>query len=68
LKFGRIPYGSFPEPLPITAFTPHNDVIPVLLMSVFTHSEVTTKFKCVVQVVAAMSCQAEELCYPIGIY
>ena len=67
MKFGRMPYGSFPEPLPITTFSPSDDVTPVFLMSVLTHSKVTAKFKCCSEV-AVMLCQAEELCSPTGIY
>jgi len=37
-------------------------------MSVLAHSEVTVKFNCVVRVVVTMSCQAEELYSPAGIY
>jgi len=63
-----MPYGSFHEPSPITTINPHDDVTHVPLMSVLTHSEVMTKFKCVVRVVGAMSCQAKKLCSPTRIY
>ena len=49
---------SFHESSPIRIN--HNEhMTPVTLMSVITHSEVTTIFKYVVLLVAAMSCQTE---------
>ncbi|WVZ14858.1 hypothetical protein V8G54_012424 [Vigna mungo] len=64
---GRIPYLSFLEPLLVTV-NHHDHVRPVILMSVLTHLEVTIVFKCVVWVVAAMSREAEILCFSIGKY
>ncbi|XP_022637995.1 protection of telomeres protein 1b isoform X1 [Vigna radiata var. radiata] len=58
----RMSYLSFPEPLPITAVNHRDHVTPVTLMSVLTHSEVTAIFKCIVRVVAAIPCKAENLC------
>ncbi|TKY61073.1 Protection of telomeres protein 1b [Spatholobus suberectus] len=67
LKSGRMPSCSFPMPSCITEVN-HNHATPVTLMRVLTHSEVTARFKCVVRVVAAIPCQAENLCSPAGIY
>ncbi|XP_052727504.1 protection of telomeres protein 1b isoform X4 [Vigna angularis] len=67
LILGRMPNLSFPEPSPITVN--HRDhVRPVTLMSVLTHSKVTAIFKCVVRVVAAMPCKAENLRSSTGKY
>ncbi|KAK7830784.1 protection of telomeres protein 1a, partial [Quercus suber] len=65
LKWGRIPYSSFPWPSNITDY----DNVPfVTLMDILTCSKVTTKFKCVARVVAARPWQAEDFLSPLGTY
>ncbi|BAT72621.1 hypothetical protein VIGAN_01004300 [Vigna angularis var. angularis] len=68
LILGRMPNLSFPEPSPITVVNHRDHVRPVTLMSVLTHSKVTAIFKCVVRVVAAMPCKAENLRSSTGKY
>ncbi|KAG4398498.1 hypothetical protein GLYMA_08G054800v4 [Glycine max] len=58
----------FPKPSFITEEVNQDHAIPVTLMTVLTHSEVTAKFKCVVRVVAATPCQAENLLSSTGEY
>ena len=54
---------SFDGPSPIR-INHHERMTHFTLMSVITHSEVTTIFKYVVWLVAAMSCQTENFCSP----
>ncbi|XP_020215623.1 protection of telomeres protein 1b [Cajanus cajan] len=66
---GKVVPCSFPKPSCITEVNHvHDRETPVTLMSVLTHSQVTLKFKCIVRVVAAMPCEAEDLCSPAGVY
>ncbi|KAF7813516.1 protection of telomeres protein 1b isoform X1 [Senna tora] len=48
--------------------TNHDNVLPVTLMDVLTHSEVTAKFRCTARVVAATPWPAEKFFSPIGAY
>ncbi|GMY23977.1 protection of telomeres protein 1b-like isoform X1 [Fagus crenata] len=67
LKYGRMPYWSFPWTSNITVVD-YENVPFVTLMDVLTYSEVTAKFKCVARVVAALPCQAEDFRSPLGTY
>ncbi|KAM4114457.1 hypothetical protein ACJW30_04G069300 [Castanea mollissima] len=67
LKWGRIPYSSFPWPSNITEVD-YDNVPFVTLRDVLTYSEVTVKFKCVARVVAALPWQAEDFRTPLGTY
>ncbi|KAI4355730.1 hypothetical protein L6164_004477 [Bauhinia variegata] len=67
LMWGKMPFWCFPEPSCITVVG-HESVIPVTLMDVITHSEVTAKFKCVVRVVAVLPSQPKYFCSPVGVY
>ncbi|KAK9996628.1 hypothetical protein SO802_021314 [Lithocarpus litseifolius] len=67
LKWGRIPYSSFPWPSNITVVE-YDNVPFVTLMDVLTYSEVNAKFKCVARVVAAFPWQAEDFLSPLGTY
>ncbi|XP_023519966.1 protection of telomeres protein 1a-like isoform X3 [Cucurbita pepo subsp. pepo] len=64
---GRVPFWSFPSPLPTTEVD-HNDEPFTTLMDVLTYSKVTAKFKCVVRVIAMYPFQAEDFRSPEGTY
>ncbi|XP_050256593.1 protection of telomeres protein 1b-like isoform X2 [Quercus robur] len=67
LKWGRIPYSSFPWPSNITVVD-YDNVPFVTLRDVLSYSKVTAKFKCVARVVAAFPWQAEDFLSPLGTY
>lgn len=66
-KWGRMPWSCFPSPSTVTEVE-HDHVPPVTLRDVLTYPEVTAKFKCVIRVVAAFPCEAENFLSPAGIY
>ncbi|XP_026423586.1 protection of telomeres protein 1a isoform X1 [Papaver somniferum] len=60
---GRMPYSAFPGPSHITEIN-HENVPNCTLMDVLTYKEVTSKFKCVVRVVAMCPGQVEKFWSP----
>ncbi|XP_071903411.1 protection of telomeres protein 1b-like [Coffea arabica] len=66
-KWGRMPLSCFPWPSDLTE-TDHPDVPFVTLMHVLTNPEVTSKFRCVVRVVAVFPWRVEDFYSPVGAY
>ncbi|KAJ8771983.1 hypothetical protein K2173_027160 [Erythroxylum novogranatense] len=66
-KLGRIPYWSFPWCSELTEVD-YDHAPFVTLMDVMTYSEVTSKFKCIVRVVAAFPYSVEDFCSCHGTY
>ncbi|XP_023001783.1 protection of telomeres protein 1a-like isoform X2 [Cucurbita maxima] len=64
---GRVPFWSFPSPLPTTEVD-HNNEPFTTLMDVLTYSKVTAKFKCVIRVIAIYPFQAKDFRSPEGTY
>ncbi|XP_044505502.1 protection of telomeres protein 1b isoform X3 [Mangifera indica] len=68
MKYPRLPYWCFPWTSGVTELDCNNRVPFATLMDVLTYSKVAAKYRCVVRVVAAFPCRAEDLLCNSGRY